>query len=85
MAVMLPTHPLSCFHCLQRQRLREMRQQRKAEARAVAAVVDADALAEQEAKALELQVRGVVSWCAQHTPTLVPQHELLLLALQQCK
>eukprot|EP00891_Asterochloris_glomerata_P002654 jgi/Astpho2/2654/Aster-x0544 len=39
----------------QRQRLREMRQQRKAEARAVAAVVDADALAEQEAKALELQ------------------------------
>ena len=48
-----------------------MRQQRKAEARAVAAVVDADALAEQEAKALELQVRGVMSWCAQQVTALV--------------
>ena len=68
----LPTHPSPSFRCLQRQRLREMRQQRKAEARAVAAVVDADALAEQEAKALELQVRGIMSWCVQHPPTLVP-------------
>ena len=73
----LPIHPSSCFRRLQRQRLREMRQQRKAEARAVAAVVDADALAEQEAKALELQVRGMMSWCVQHPPTLVPSHELL--------
>ena len=60
-----------------------MRHQRKAEARAVAAVIDADALAEQEAKALELQVRGILLWCAQHSPTLVPQHELLLQWKQQ--
>ena len=81
---MLRTHPSSCFHCLQRQRLREMRQQRKAEARAVAAVVDADALAEQEAKALELQVGGMMLQRAQHSPAVVPQHELLL-ALLQCR
>ncbi len=61
-------HPSSCSHCLQRQRLREMRQQRKAEARAVAAVVDADALAEQEAKALELQVRGTTAWGCTGSP-----------------